>query len=592
MSCKRAIGFILIAMLLISSAAGCGSAGGTKTTIAGSNASGLDSAPAEGGQADASGVSAAGQLPIVKDKLTITCYVDIDPKADVEKNEFLKYLEEKTNVTLKVTKRPSNASDTTTTKNLLLASNDYPEVFLMSQTSAFSMSEMIKYGTQDKIFIPLNGLIDKYGYELKKLYDQYPQLKQIMVATDGNIYGLNSGDQCHHCGSYPKMWVNMEWLKKLNMPVPTTTEEFEKMLLAFKTQDPGNVGSKNVIPLTADIDETIDYWLVNSFIPYSAHTCKWLTGSNECYVDESGKVIFSADKPEFKDALAYMHKLYSQGLIDKAAFSQTMEQAKATAMKKPLSVGAFVDMHIGCTIDINDKEAYGTYHAIPPLKGPGGVQYQSNIYGISSVNQNTSAQFAITDKCKNPEAAFRVVDYFMDPEVSLLKSRGTQGVDWDYAKPGIPSVLGPDVKYTLINHPTNSDLANTLMNRTLYSGCFLDTKEFRNLYTPSPAEDVLNSDPTYYEARLEKETIPLEKYYYPYDLPNMLFMSDDDTAKFNEMATNINTYVGKSLAEFVVGSKDINNDWDAYLNDLKNYKLDEFLQLYQKAYDNFAKGAK
>lgn len=587
MKLKRLLSSVAAFALIMSIAGGCGSSGGNgpaDSTAAGSAAS----AGADG----ASGVLEAGQFPITKEKVTITCYADVDPKSDVENNAFLKYLEEKTNVTLKVTKRPSNQSDTSTIKNLLLASNDYPEMFLMNATSAFSMSEMLKYGQQDKIFIPLNNLIDKYGYELKKLYDEFPQLKQIMVATDGNIYGLNQGSQCQHCGSYPKMWVNMDWLEKLNMPVPTTTDEFEKMLMAFKTKDPGNVGSENVIPLTADLDETIDYWLVNSFIPYSAHTAKWLTGSNECYVDDNGKVIFSADKPEFKDALNYMHRLYSQGLIDKAAFSQTMEQARATTQKKSMRVGAFVAMHLGCTIDLNDKETYGAYHAIPPLKGPDGVQYQPNIFGVSSVNQNTSAQGVITDKCKNPEAAFRVLDYFMNPEVSMLKSRGQEGVDWNKAQPGTASMLGPDIQYTLVNHETNSEPANTLMNRTFYCGLFLDTIKFRNLYTPAQTDDVLNSDPAYYESRLQKETIPLEKYYYPHDLPNMIFMSDEDAASFNEMATNINTYVGKSVAEFVIGSKSLDSDWDNYLKDLQKFKLDEFLKLYQKAYDSYSKSAK
>ncbi len=56
------------------------------------------------------------------------------------------------------------------------------------------------------------------------------------------------------------------------MAVPTTVDEFEEALLAFKTKDP----------------------------------------------NKNGK----ADEPEFKEATAYFHKLYKQGLIDPESFTQ------------------------------------------------------------------------------------------------------------------------------------------------------------------------------------------------------------------------------------------------------------------------------
>ena len=56
--------------------------------------------------------------------------------------------------------------------------------------------------------------------------------------SDGNIYGLVAYTQCFHC-SYPnKMWINTKWLKKLNLKMPKTTDDFKKVLEAFKTRTP------------------------------------------------------------------------------------------------------------------------------------------------------------------------------------------------------------------------------------------------------------------------------------------------------------------------------------------------------------------
>ena len=40
------------------------------------------------------------------------------------------------------------------------------------------------------------------------------------------------------------MWVNSEWLKKVGMDVPKTTDEFKEMLKRFKETDLNGNGKK------------------------------------------------------------------------------------------------------------------------------------------------------------------------------------------------------------------------------------------------------------------------------------------------------------------------------------------------------------
>ena len=43
----------------------------------------------------------------------------------------------------------------------------------------------------------------------------------------------------------------------------------------------------------------------------------------------------------------------------------------------------------------------------------------------------------------------------------------------------------------------------------------------------------------------------------------------------------------KNEAQFIVGDKNIDTQWDSYVNEMKNFKVGRFVELYQKAYDKY-----
>lgn len=61
----------------------------------------------------------------------------------------------------------------------------------------------------------------------------------MITAPDGHIYSfpwieeLGAGkESIHSVNDIP--WINMEWLNKLGLKMPTTTEELKNVLIAFK----------------------------------------------------------------------------------------------------------------------------------------------------------------------------------------------------------------------------------------------------------------------------------------------------------------------------------------------------------------------
>ena len=112
----------------------------------------------------------AGTEPVV-----ITAFIDGDPSLDYTQNYSLQYLEEKTGVRLDPTGYVFSSQEAPTQKQLLLASGDYPDIFLASsESSAFSFSEIMTYGMQEGMLIPLGDLIAN-APRLTELYTLRPE---------------------------------------------------------------------------------------------------------------------------------------------------------------------------------------------------------------------------------------------------------------------------------------------------------------------------------------------------------------------------------------------------------------------------------
>ena len=68
------------------------------------------------------------------------------------------------------------------------------------------------------------------------------------------------------------------------------------------------------------------------------------------------------------------------------------------------------------------------------------------------------------------------------------------------------------------------------------------------------------------------------------------FFSEEDNAEIARLQTTIINYVDESTAAFVTGNKSIDNDWDAYITELGNLGLADYLAIYQRYYDEYKKG--
>lgn len=507
------------------------------------------------------------ETPAPASKVTIKMFApQLASIENMETNLFTKHLEEKTNVHIQWDLVPNDALNER--KQLMLASGDYPEVILHGD---LTKEEQMKYGQQG-VFIPLNDLIEKYAPNVKKAMAEIPYLKGAMTAPDGNIYAIPQVNECFHCTYAQKYWINKKWLDDLGLQMPTTTDELYTVLKAFKEKDPNHNGQADEIPLTGATYENmwmgnIDGYLMNAFI---------YNDSDSFLIVRDGKVDLAANKPEWKQGLEYIRKLYKEGLIDPASFTQNADAIAQLANKEPDNVmGSITTALISYAYPVDDKHPrHKDFVTVPPVKGPNGYQAAGYFAGVSK------SQFAITNKASEEQqiAAMKMVDYLYTEEAILLEEKGPEGGGWRKAKDGEKDFHGNQAKYAVIVNP-NAESKPTHNDGWEQIGPSVRTAAYRESWA-TPQDPLAEGA---YETRLWQESKKYEPFATKEAYPSSVFMNAEDADDAAQLKTTIKDYIKQNMAQFITGNKDIEKDWDAYVQGFEGLQLQRYIEIYQKA---------
>ncbi|WP_248926231.1 extracellular solute-binding protein [Paenibacillus hamazuiensis] len=494
------------------------------------------------GQAPAN-MNATG-LPIVKDKvkLKIAAVYGIAGQKPFGDLPFFKDVEEKTNVQIEWNMNDKN--NWKEKKNLLFASGDYPDAVYGHYV--LETDEVAKYGTQG-IFIPLEGLIEKYAPNFSKILKENPQYKKELTSPDGHIYSLPTID-----ATYPvtkdALFINKKWLDKLGLPIPATPDEFYKTLKAFKDNDMNGNGKKDEVPFSFRVHAITGI--------YSMYGSFGLLDRQDHILMDGDQVIYSAIRPEFKEATKYFNKLFAEGLVDVESLTHDEKVYGSKLRSKDRNVGAYVAW-LPNTYMEDDQAA--DYVPVPPLKGPNGVQlWNSYPAGILS-----KGAFVITSANKNPEITMRWIDYMYDPMVSIQAVNGMIG-----------AVQKQNPDGTLeVNDPPSGMNANEFRhsNAPASSSVFAKTKD-----TPASKTKGIT------KGEMDKVYAPfLDKNVFP----NLYFTTEEDDVRTRYL-TDISAYVSKMQAKWLMQGG-IDAEWDDYVKKLKEMNLDKVVKVYQDAYNRY-----
>ncbi|MFE5320649.1 extracellular solute-binding protein [Paenibacillus sp. NPDC056579] len=506
-------------------------------------------------------VNPPGQFPIVNEKIKLKVLVRGNSLVEnFNTNGYTKWLENKTNVQVEwiVTDEKNYLEQL----NLVLSSGDLPDVIL---NMGISPEQQMVYGEQG-VFVSFTDLIEKYGPNTKKIFQEMPEVKDAVTAPGNKVYSLPYVNECYHCSMNFKMYVYKPWLDKLGLKEPATLDEFYQMLKAFKEKDPNGNGKPDELALAGATGTRtlIDPFIMNSFI--------YDDGMKRMIVN-GGKIDVVYNKPEWKAGLQYLNKLYKEGLIAPQSFTQDDAGLKKIAENPDIAIAGAMPAHSPSTITIVEGPSgrWLDYQPIAPLKGPSGKQTAFwNPY-----DKIRSGNFIMTNTNKYPEATMRWADVMYDFEANLYSNFGVENSSWSWPQPGDLGRDGQPAKYRLL-------IPFGRVQNEGWAQYGLNYRTDKDWYAGQAVLKLPDKEKMYYDIT--------KKNYEPFkpDIKTLvppLFFPPSDSQVLAELDKTINDYVKTMIARFVTGDADIEKEWNNYVSTLDKMNLKKYLEIYQKAYD-------
>lgn len=506
----------------------------------------------------------AGTYPIVKKPITLKMMIMSKPWIkDYNTNDFTKYLEDLTGINLEIEAVDWETSDEKI--NLAMSGGDYPDIIMCLDP------DVVKYGVKEKLLLPLEDMIEpnmpNYSANMK---DYIAMTKQ----SDGHIYGLAELNEAYHMYYPDKLWANTYKMDQMGIKVPTNTDEMYQACKTFLEKEPDGV-------CFADWNKGLTLnWLMNPFIlmPNDDHNNN---SKIKAIVSPEGKVVSAATQVEYKEGLKYLKSLYDLGAIYEGNFSSPEDSLKSLINQDGEPVLFFPRNYSAAYIDSTaSNELYRHYEVISPIEGPEGLR-QTPFYRYDSLLEN---RFVVTDKCKYPEAALRLADWFWTDKNDLIAQYGSEeGVDWVWHPEGKVGINGEPAMYDILN-PYSTEVQNHDWQVT---GMMYASNAFRLGQAMDPALDKYN--PEALEKLLYEETKNKMEPYAPkeggYDVLPILHLTSEEKDTISVPLVEAGGYIAESEIAFITGKMDIDADWDSYISKLDSMGLQTILDAYQTAYD-------
>ena len=380
-----------------------------------------------GGKSIGSGNSAAAAVDTtgavtfpLSEKVTFTGMTSFPVGSEPEPNNrtIFKRLEEQTNVHIDWTAIQSDQWSDKITLNMSNPNTLTDFVF----TADFSDSNLLRYADQG-VILSLEDYIDNNMPNLQKVFELYPEYRTMCTDNEGHIWALpwieQLGAEKTAIQTIGNMsFINTKWLNFLGLSMPTTVDEFEQVLIAFR-DNAASIKSEygidgDIIPMSCivnngDQDPSI---LINGFGEGYGDADK----DRHIAVTNDLKVICAATQQGYRDGLDWLHKLYAENLIDPECFTQ--EWSTYVSKGKAGRYGVCFSWDVANIDNLTDWEP------LPALT--------ADTRNITPQNGSFTSGFArgkcvVTAKASNPALVCAWLDQMYAPLQSPQNNWGTYG---------------------------------------------------------------------------------------------------------------------------------------------------------------------
>lgn len=437
--------------------------------------------------------------------------------------------------------------------NVMIASGEYPDIISWNWSSGYVGG--IEKAYSDGVIVKLDDYTDKLQNYIKMI-DANPDYKSAAYASDGSLYCLGALKEQLSLNVFYGPMIREDWLKKLNLNMPQSIEDWYAVLKAFKTQDPNGNGKADEIPFAGFSGD------------YTFHYFSGAYGvlKGQFHPKPDGSFVYGSIEPEYKEFITEMHKWYEEGLIDQefASVGKNIVDANMTNGISGATIG-YLGGQMGNYLAAKQDDASYSIAGTPwPSVKSGAPQYCS--YPTMKYMIDAGSGAAITTQNKHVEETLKFLNCCYSEEGTVLQNYGIENVS--YTKEG-DSYRFTDL---ILKNPDGLSPAQAITPYAL-------TKEGGTKMMLSDAYNQIMQNYPQQNAAVQTWASG--------DLslltPNYQ-MSTEDRKKCTSILNAVETYENEMLVKMVMGIEPISK-FDEYVSTIKSFGIDEAIQIHKAAYE-------
>lgn len=411
----------------------------------------------------------------------------------------------------------------------------------------------------DGLITPLEQYIDRYGPNIKAMYERFPHVKAL-TSADGHIYSLNTVSENAYFMPYGFV-IRKDWLNRLGLTEPDTIDEWMRVLRAFRDEDADGDGNKtDEIPFSVGGHAWYTTFWAQSWGLHLFYSDGW-------YPDANGKMQYEFISDRAREFYTWLNGFYREGLLD-PEFLIMGNETKLFEKVSRGEVGAFLayPSQIPTLQEALRANGFPDAELVPLVPPQGPYARMTEIPGDVTVNG-----YVVTNSCKTPEIVVALIDYLMSDEGTDLMNLGIEGETFVRNADGSVSLTD-----LVRNNPDGLSATEVLGAYGCQTGLPFIMSERRG-------EAMLYE----YPDAMREKIIAVSAAAEPYIEPALILppATEEESREISGLGGDLATYVWEMTGKFTVGTEDIAQKWDSYVSNVKRLGADRMLAVKQSQYD-------
>jgi len=446
-------------------------------------------------------------------------------------------------------------------KSIAFMGGNMPDVFYQMFISSNQQTEM---GDLNGFLLNLepymtSGLMPN----LSRIFKALPNAKASLSTQSGAIYALGAFNNPNQ--SNMTFYINQRWLNEAGLSLPSTLDEFETVLAAFKARGEG------VVPMAGDYGNAPRYlanamgWVTNSASYLTSPALR--KGSDGQYHAE---FIFGNEElfPEF---MKIMKKWIDAGYFSSNLFSSQDAGEESNALKAADKTG--FEQNYSNTLDSSEWVAAKFLTS----------QWNSSSQVGRTYNAINNQSFSLASDVDSGkiQRLIKWLDWHYDYDNYQLSHSGPSASDTDWLL-GLESgwtAVKENGRWTwtcaeLAEYDTFGNYQNQRVQGIIGGYVGLAYDMFGDAQWPV--------NPNNYSHKEPENVLP----YIVDPYPQITFLSMTDLEKTSELSWQINSYVNEQYASFLMGVQEINAaNLEVFYAELTRLGFEEYEKIYADYYE-------